>query len=124
MQTPAAKAKSREGARRWRLANLARHNELARESYARRKLREGFADKERSRALMRNFGITLDDYHAMLARQGGGCAICGKKPSWRRLAVDHQHDDGALIRGLLCFTCNTKIGWLDTYADRIRAYLA
>jgi hypothetical protein len=44
-----------------------------------------------------------------LARQGDGCAICGKKPRKRYLAVDHDHRTGK-VRGLLCFFCNSALG--------------
>jgi hypothetical protein len=52
-------------------------------------------------------GLGVDDerYAAMLADQGGGCAICGATPKNRRLNVDHDHKTGA-VRGLLCHACN------------------
>jgi recombination endonuclease VII len=53
------------------------------------------------------------DYAAMLAAQGGVCAICGNPPKTRRLHIDHDHRTGK-IRGLLCFTCNRYI--LGKYA--------
>jgi hypothetical protein len=48
-------------------------------------------------------------YNKLLRHQGGGCAICGTKPTNIRLAVDHRHSDG-LIRGLLCMRCNRGYG--------------
>lgn len=47
------------------------------------------------------YGIDGDQYEALLALQGGGCAVCGGKPKSKRLAVDHDHKTGA-VRGLLC----------------------
>lgn len=47
------------------------------------------------------YGITRDDYLALLELQGGVCAICGQTPRTKRLAVDHDHKTG-LVRGLLC----------------------
>lgn len=41
--------------------------------------------------LRRIFGITLVDYYALLASQGGVCKICGRPPKKIRLAVDHDH---------------------------------
>lgn len=62
---------------------------------------------------MRKYGITGQDYHDILEKQGGGCAICGNKdPGDRRLKrfhVDHCHETGK-VRGLLCITCNMGIG--------------
>lgn len=51
------------------------------------------------------YGITADEYDALLKRQGGKCAICRARPKSIRLAVDHDHKSGA-VRGLLCSRCN------------------
>lgn len=53
----------------------------------------------------KTYGITGDDYEALLKRQGGKCAICRARPKSKRLAVDHDHKSGA-VRGLLCSRCN------------------
>jgi hypothetical protein len=54
----------------------------------------------------------LGGYEAVLAEQGGGCAICGRraKAGGRRLNIDHDHVTGA-VRGVLCASCNRGIGW-------------
>lgn len=63
--------------------------------------------------LRRAFGITLEQYRELEAKQGGVCAICGQKcKSGRDLAVDHDHRTDE-IRGLLCMNCNRAIGWLQ-----------
>lgn len=67
--------------------------------------------------LAKNYGLTVEEYNAMLRRQGGVCAVCGKdEPAEHgrtgkqfRLAVDHCHETGA-VRGLLCQKCNRAIG--------------
>jgi hypothetical protein len=63
--------------------------------------------------------LTDEQYKAKLDAQGGGCAICGRKPkpdAKRRYCQDHNHDTGKL-RGLLCFICNGKIlGRLERFA--------
>jgi hypothetical protein len=66
---------------------------------------------------MATFGISHEQYDAMLVKQGGVCAICRNpepaldsrtgKP--RGLAVDHTHKDGG-VRGLLCSLCNRGLG--------------
>lgn len=60
----------------------------------------------------KGLGVTDAEYAAMLARQGGGCAICGTTPKTRRLNVDHDHRTGA-VRGLLCHRCNRALpNWI------------
>ncbi len=58
---------------------------------------------------MTNFGITSEEYFAILEAQGGVCALCNRATgASKRLAVDHDHRTG-LIRGLLCSTDNAKV---------------
>jgi len=63
--------------------------------------------------LKARFKITLEIYNALLEKQNGRCAICGKtaEENGKRLAVDHSHDSGE-VRELLCGTCNAAIGFL------------
>jgi hypothetical protein len=79
------------------------------------------------------YGITPEQYEALLVAQGGGCAICGRRPSGRRLAVDHDHaccpgktSCGRCVRGLLCWTENKwlhHIGDNPAVAERAANYL-
>jgi hypothetical protein len=74
--------------------------------------------------LRQKFGLSIQQYEAQLAKQGGVCAICGRTPSPnRRLAVDHCHDTGSL-RGLLCSNCNTALGQLDDAPARLAKAIA
>lgn len=64
--------------------------------------------------LLRKFGISPDDYDRMLAEQGGGCALCGKRAEDQTrystyLHIDHDHVTGR-IRGLLCDQHNLLLG--------------
>lgn len=62
--------------------------------------------------LRRWYGMSLEDYHSLLASQGGVCKICGAtepgRKAWR-FSVDHNHETG-VIRGLLCINCNVLLG--------------
>lgn len=58
----------------------------------------------------KGYGISDEDYQALLARQGGLCGICRKKK--RPLCVDHCHVTGK-VRGLLCHKCNLGLGHYD-----------
>lgn len=75
----------------------------------------------RSWRYLRTYGITLEEYEAILAHQDGKCAICGKPPrtakthkgkaqplASKRLAIDHDHKTGA-VRGVLCWHCNHRL---------------
>lgn len=66
----------------------------------------------------RIFNITGEEYRKVLAFQGGACGICGRKPTGRRLAIDHSHRTG-LVRGLLCMRCNKGLAWFSDLADRL-----
>ncbi len=92
----------------WRTANPARcrYNKQAEKS----RNPEAFKSKCKDRALKRAYGISYCDYLSMLSKQGGTCAICRRIPDEETLFVDHSHSTG-LIRGLLCKSCNTGIGF-------------
>lgn len=86
-----------------------------------------------SRHLKAKYRMSLDDYEAMLAAQNGRCAICAAEPGEKRLAVDHDHKCcpvrsntcGKCVRGLLCTTCNIRLGFYENeqWADAARRYL-
>ena len=69
--------------------------------------------KARERHLQKNYRLSNEDYDALLASQGGGCAICGTDSCYTNprsgkmvaLSVDHNHDTGT-VRGILCKDCN------------------
>jgi recombination endonuclease VII len=65
--------------------------------------------------LKRKYGLTLEEYDAILAAQGGGCAICGNPDADN---VDHDHVTGK-VRGILCFNCNVAIGHIADDTDRL-----
>ncbi|CAN2217255.1 Recombination endonuclease VII [Candidatus Nanopelagicaceae bacterium] len=87
-------------------------------------------DSDVNKTLLNKYGITLDEYNELFEQQQGLCALCKRPETTRRnkkdegaerLAVDHCHDTG-LVRGLLCFKCNTAIGALgDTQEAALRA---
>ena len=65
------------------------------------------SNASRETRLLETYGISLADYDAMLAAQGGVCAICGGTRK-ANLDVDHSHKT-YLVRGLLCRRCNRRL---------------
>lgn len=108
---------AKERVKRWQRDNAARYQENQ------RRWRESGrkAEADRRSHLRWKFGITPEQYDAMLAAQGGVCALCGRPPTEGiSLHVDHHHATGA-IRKLLCFDCNAGIGKLREDRDLLRA---
>lgn len=68
--------------------------------------------------LKHRYGLSAEMYNALLATQGGGCAICGQTKTRRRLDVDHNHITGK-VRGLLCGKCNRAISQAEDNPERL-----
>jgi len=63
--------------------------------------------------LRQRYGITVEEYERLFVQQGGLCVICRRTSTdGRSLAVDHDHATGR-VRGLLCVTCNVRIGQIE-----------
>jgi hypothetical protein len=79
--------------------------------------------------MRRKFGISLAEYEALLAAQGGVCGICEKPETvtfrgvLRSLCVDHDHASGK-IRGLLCDRCNFMLCTNGSDLPRLKAALS
>lgn len=71
--------------------------------------REKYLEIRRSRHLKSKYNISIEEYERLLHKQGGSCAICDTTLFGKKLAVDHDHETGA-IRGLLCGNCNRGLG--------------
>lgn len=93
-------------------------------------------DRYKSKELMKNYNLSLEDYNSMIWKQENKCQIC-KEPEvvvhhvsgrLKSLAVDHNHETGK-VRGLLCQRCNRVLGkvrdsveLLDKMKDYLNAY--
>jgi hypothetical protein len=76
-------------------------------------------------------GITERQFNEILAAQNHACAMC-RRPfaDDQRIFADHDHNCcpyqpkrtaktcGRCIRGLLCFRCNTALGYIEKYGER------
>lgn len=84
------------------------------------------------KSLLGKFGLTEEDYDALLDAFDGKCGICGNPPEeGQALAIDHDHSCcpesgrscGSCVRGLLCNLCNLRFGWVEQIGlDKILAY--
>jgi len=68
----------------------------------------------RDEALSRKWG----NWRALLAAQGGECAICGCELVAGAANVDHCHGTGQ-IRGVLCKACNVGLGHFKDDPERL-----
>jgi hypothetical protein len=101
--------------------------ETARIRAAQAKKPEKYAAIQRTNGrkyLLRDWGLTEAEFDAMLASQGGACAICREplRPG-RSTHIDHDHTTLA-IRGLLCGGCNRGIGSLRDSIELLKRAIA
>jgi hypothetical protein len=82
-------------------------------------------------------GITEERFYELLEAQGNACAM-GREPfeEGQLIFADHDHSCcpkqikataktcGKCVRGLLCFRCNTALGYVEMYGELARAHLA
>lgn len=78
--------------------------------------------RTRENEIKRKYGLTWDEYQALLILQDNRCALCstetpGGQGSWH---VDHNHETGD-IRGLLCHRCNTSLGTWENFQKKLGA---
>ena len=96
--------------------------------------------KPPSKATLRRYGLSVDDWLSLAYSQNEECPICKRKlGDLPRVATDHEHCRGwkklpsdkraATVRGLLCFYDNHRVvGRLTltqarAVADYLEAYL-
>lgn len=85
--------------------------------------------RDQRQKIKKRYGMTQDDYESMLRDQDGACAICTnvqdeRTQKQRLFMIDHCHTHGH-VRGLLCISCNTRLGGLEdaSWFQRAQDYL-
>lgn len=92
--------------------------------------------KTPSNTTLKKYGLSMQEWYAILQRQHFVCAICGKVPSSGRFVTDHEHVRGfkkmkpeekkKYVRGICCQHCNRYYlakGITVEKAQNIVAYL-
>lgn len=72
--------------------------------------------------LLKQYGMTVEQFRALECAQSGVCKICEKPPTGKRgkrLFVDHDHATQK-VRGLLCLRCNLVLGHAQDSAEVLR----
>lgn len=87
----------------WLAANPTKPAEYA------KKYNENTQEKRRQAQRKHRYGLTADQFDAMLEQQDNKCAICSRSFEGTKVFVDHCHSVGN-VRGLLCPSCNTALG--------------
>lgn len=83
--------------------------------------RKELPDYERARYL-RKYGLTIQQYKAMVKAQNNQCAMCAATQK-RALSVDHHHASGK-VRDLLCGSCNALLGLARENIEILKAAIA
>lgn len=103
----------------------------ARKKWYQKRYHEEDSDYKRKRNAKRvaaRYGLSVAEYHDMLALQGYACAICKhphKDENGKRLYIDHNHAEGVTaVRGLLCASCNFGLGLFKDSPEILRTAAA
>ena len=106
--------KRSEYCRAWRKKNKENHALKQKEWRAKNK------DKVRAnnrKARAKGYGLTASEYELMIKMP---CGICGS--TTKKRCVDHCHYS-LVVRGCLCSSCNSMLGWYEANAERISSWL-
>lgn len=133
------KQKVKRSRRLWRLKNRSkvlaakvryrkRHPERARAQVRAAHQKRGKIYKRRQyfSLMEERYGLTKKQIRDQLKQQNHRCAICGNKQKCgkrRRLYIDHDHATGK-FRGLLCFSCNSLLGFAKDSIQVLQASIA
>lgn len=105
------KCHNKKYAGKWRNKNPEKAREQDKRCYEKNK--DSISKRRVNERLKSRYGVTVEWYDFQFDFQDGACAICRQCPKkGKRLVVDHDHKTGK-VRGLLCHSCNLKLGVID-----------
>ena len=99
--------------KKWRDANKDKIRKYAKSYYDR------YPETMKLKSIKNRYGVSKEEYYEMLEAQEGKCGVCKQE---KILHVDHCHDTNR-FRGLLCNSCNTKLGWAENNLETILEYI-
>jgi hypothetical protein len=77
---------------------------------------------DRKHLLKRHYGLSIEQYEAMLLSNEGRCEICrvpfDAARASTKCCVDHCHSSGR-VRGLICSDCNVGLGFFKDDPQRL-----
>lgn len=103
----------------YRKKQIEKYHELPLEKQKYRR-RNRNSEYHREYKLKTKYGLTTEQFSAMIVEQNSSCKICNAtldKPQ-----IDHCHKTGK-VRGLLCRSCNTSLGLLKENTDTLRSMI-
>lgn len=86
----------------------------------------------RRQKLKSKYGMTIEQYDAVLLSQDGKCKGCGRSAATSTVAfcVDHDHSCcpgkttcGVCVRGILCSNCNAALGMVNDNPETLRSLI-
>lgn len=114
--------KRKTRSKKWQADNPARYKESIKNWKKQNQEQKWILDKKSH--LWTHYKMTIDEFQNKFNSQNGKCLICNKE---KRLVVDHNHKCcsskttcGKCTRGLLCHTCNTLVGYIETHQELLQ----
>lgn len=105
-----------------RKSNPDKYREYDRAHALKRRSQPGYSEYQADKVLKCRYGISLEQKREMYDEQKGLCKVCGERlpEDFRKAHVDHDHATEN-IRGLVHWSCNKLIGFVENNVDLIES---